>query len=85
MIKNKMQTIKWESLSQDQKHILLMYYYRTLTVIGGLDGYLEATWCKRNNLKIDDIPQKVRIKEPREIVSLAYAVINQDLPEHYRH
>lgn len=85
MIKNKMQTIRWESLSQDQKHILLMYYYRTLTVIGGLDGYLEAAWCKRNNLKIDDIPQKVRIKEPKEIVSLAYAVINQDLPEHYRH
>lgn len=84
MIKDKMQKIEWEKLSQDQKHILLMYYYRTLTVVDGMDQYLEAIWCKRNNLKIDTIPQKIRVKEPKEIASLAYAVINQDLPEHYR-
>lgn len=70
-----MKNIKWNKLTTTQKHMVLMYMYRTETDLEHIEDYIETYYFRKIKLQLSDVPENILNMTPDQKRRLAYAVI----------
>lgn len=71
---------KWKKLNSSQKHMALMYLYRTRTDLEDIELYIATFRFRKLKLTLSDIPQKILEMSDDLIRKMAYAETGAKLP-----